>query len=119
MIVNELVISRTVKLTVPAFGELTEKVVWPFGADILTGEEDPLMVKPESLVVWVIVKLSVVETSFLLQSLMLTVNDTEEPVFVDTADAGSTSEYQKLAVPGPVVQFGFPELFPEKVTVGL
>ena len=88
---------------------------------MLTGDADPLMVRPESFEVWVIVRLSE-ETLFLLQSFILTVKVTVEPVLAETGDAGETSEYQKLGVPEPVVQLEFPEAVEPalvKVTLGL
>ena len=44
-----LVVSWIVKVSVPAFCELTLKVAWPFCAWTLTGAEEPFTVRLESL----------------------------------------------------------------------
>ena len=116
--VKLLVVSRIVKVSVPAFVEETVNVATPFCAWILTGGAEPLIVRLESLEVWEKVKLSD-ETLFLLQSFILTVSVTAEPVLAEMGDVGETTEYQKFATPEAVVQLGFPEALFEKVITGL
>jgi len=89
--------SCTVKVSVPAFCELTLKEACPFCALIVTGAEEPFTVRLESLEVCASVKLSD-ETSLWLQSFMSTVSVTVEPVAAEMGDAGETSEYQKLGL---------------------
>ena len=55
---------------------------------------------------------------FLLQSCILTVSVTVEPVAAEIGDAGENSEYQKFGTPFAVEQLEFPEL-PVNVMLGL
>ena len=107
-----------VKVSVPVFWEVTLKVATPFWAWTVIGEACPLTVRLESLEVWEKVKLSD-ETLFLLQSFILTVSVTVEPVLAEMGDAGETSEYQKFETPEAVVQLEFPEIVLVKLTLGL
>ena len=81
-----------------------------------------LIVRLESLEIWVIVRLSE-ETLFLPQSCILTVSVTVEPVLAVIGDVGENPEYQKFGTPLAVVQFEFPlellVLLLVKVTLGL
>jgi hypothetical protein len=95
-------------VSVPAFCVVTVKVATPFCAWTLTGGALPLTVKLESLEVCEIVKLSE-ETLFLLQSCILAVSVTVEPVAAEIGDVGETSEYQKFGTPLTVVQLVLPE----------
>ena len=88
VILKELVVSLTVKLSVPAFWELIVNVAWPFTAWKFPGEEEPLTVKDESFEVCVTVIFSVEETVFLLQSRIIRENVAEEPVFAETGEVG-------------------------------
>ena len=76
-----------VKVSVPAFCEVTLKVATPFCAWTLTGGALPLTVKPESLEVWEKVRLSD-EIIFCPQSRRSTVKVTVEPVATLTGDVG-------------------------------
>lgn len=114
--VKLLVVSRIVKVSVPAFIEETVNVATPFCAWILTGAEDPLTIRLESFEVWEKVRLSE-DTLFLPQSFILTVSVTVEPVLAEMGDVGDTSEYQKFGVPEAVVQLGFPVEVPEPMLV--
>ena len=81
------VVSCIVKVSVPAFCDVTLKVASPFCACTLTGGEEPLTVRPESFDVCEKVKLSD-EMLFLPQSRMSTVKVTLEPVVAETGEVG-------------------------------
>lgn len=85
--VKLFVSSCMVKVSVPAFCELTLKEACPFEAWIVTGALFPFTEKLESLEVWEIVRLSF-DTAFLLQSRMVTVKVADEPVFTVVEDGG-------------------------------
>ncbi len=70
VIVKLLVVSWTVKVSVILFWELTVKLACPFWAWIVTGDEEPLILAVESLDARVIVRLSLTDAVFLLQSRM-------------------------------------------------
>lgn len=87
VIVKLPVSSCIVKVSVPAFAELTEKEACPLEAWIVTGALLPFTVKLESLEVWEIVKLSF-DTAFLSQSRIVTVKLAEVPVLTVVEDGG-------------------------------
>ena len=80
--VKLLVVSLIKSVSVPAFCELTVKLAVPFCTEIVTGKEDPLTVRLESLEVWEIVRLSD-ETSLCPQSRILTLTVPDDPVWIE------------------------------------